>query len=329
MKHYIQSFPDHISDAVEIAEGVDLGFDISTIRNIVISGQGGSGIGGVIAKNILQSEINLPIYINQDYSIPAFVDQNTLFIASSYSGQTEETLQALKYAIKKESKIFCLCSGGEMLDVVKGQQLNHILIPAGGMPRAMLCYSMIQILFILSKFHKELDFCGQLRRNLKVCQSYLLKEQLSIIETAQIICDKIDRQMPFIYTFPEFEGLALRFKQQLNENSKRHAVYNIIPEMNHNEIVAWEKHSMCVFPIFIDGNSSKRNKDRLEINIDQISKKVEDYMKLTPNTSDYLQQYFYYIHLVDWVSLLVAEKDSVDPGEIKSIDYLKKELKNL
>ena len=89
-----------------------------------------------------------------------------------------------------------------------------------------------------------------------------------MITMAKEIVLKMENKMPFIYTFPEFEGLALRFKQQLNENSKRHAVYNIIPEMNHNEIVAWNKKNLCSIPVFINLNgTSQQNKKRMQINI--------------------------------------------------------------
>ena len=77
----------------------------------------------------------------------------------------------------------------------------------------------------------------------------------------------MSNKMPFIYTFSEFEGVAIRFKQQLNENSKRHACYNLIPEMNHNEIVPWIKKNVCVIPIFLNGQTSYRNKKRMEISI--------------------------------------------------------------
>ena len=131
MRNYIQSFPEHISEALNLAENIELNFNFSRIQNIVISGQGGSSIGALIAKNILQYHINRPVFINQDYTIPEFVDQNTLFIASSYSGQTEETIQALKCAIKKNSQILCLCSGGELLDIAKNNHqkysLNHLI----------------------------------------------------------------------------------------------------------------------------------------------------------------------------------------------------------
>ena len=135
--------------------------------------------------------------------------------------------------------------------------------------------------------------------------------------------------MPFIYTYPELEGLAVRFKQQLNENSKRHAFYNIIPEMNHNEIVGWSRNSLCSIPIFINGQSSKENKNRLDITINQISPKVEDLIVIDYDTSSHIEEYFYFLHLVDWVSFFIAENDGVDPNEIDAIHFFKKELKKL
>ena len=150
MREFIQSFPGHISSAIDIAESISLDIDGNNIDNIVISGQGGSAIGGLIVKNILNHKNTIPVFVNRDYTIPAFVNEKTLFIASSYSGNTEETISALKKAEARNSFIFCICSGGEILEIAKENHYNHVLIPSGGAPRAMLCYSVVQLLYVIS-----------------------------------------------------------------------------------------------------------------------------------------------------------------------------------
>ena len=111
---------------------------------------------------------------------------------------------------------------------------------------------MLMLISMLTK-PKKTDF---LRKKLNSVKSHLIKYQKTIIDLASLCVDKINNKMPFIYTFSDFEGVALRFKQQLNENSKTHATYNLIPEMNHNEIVAWNQKNLCIAPIFINANSS-------------------------------------------------------------------------
>jgi len=326
MRDYIKKFPKHIEHAIEIYESIDLCHGSSDVENIVISGQGGSAIGGVIIKNLLRDTLSVPIIVNQDYSIPSFVNNKTLFIASSYSGNTEETLSALKAAEMKNSIIFSITSGGDLLDISKEKGYNHIIIPSGAPPRAMLCYSIVQLLFVISElFGLSKD---NLKHKLLDVQKYLIDYQSQIILEADVLVDQISNKMPFIYAFSNFEGVALRFKQQLNENSKRHACYNLIPEMNHNEIVPWINKHSCVFPVFLNGKTSSRNLKRMRFSIERISKNVDSFIELKKDELDYFTQYFYFIHLLDWVSLILAEKEKINPNDISLIDDLKRQLKN-
>jgi len=334
MRNFIKEFPNHITHALQISESLSVHkkyFLEKTFFNIVISGQGGSAIGGVIVKDLVQDNLNIPIIINKDYSIPHFVNKNTFFIASSYSGNTEETISALNKVIELKKtgeniSVFCICSGGQILDIAKKYKLNYILIPEGGAPRAMLSYSIIQMLTLISMINGQTD---SVKDKLTSVKDYLINNQEAIIRLAHRCAEKISDKMPFIYTFSNFEGVVLRFKQQLNENSKRHATYNLIPEMNHNEIVAWNKKNVCVASVFINGNNSARNKKRMMINIEQIKGSADNVFELKCNESDTFVQYFYFIHLVDWVSLILAEKDGLDPNNIDPINYLKDELKKV
>ncbi len=326
MRQMIFDFPNHIADAIKIANSISFDLDISTIENIVIAGQGGSAIGGVIVKNLLSDTISKPVIINQDYSIPNFVNEKSLFIASSYSGNTEETLSALNIAIDKKSKIFTICSGGELLDISRKNSIDHIVIPSNYAPRAMLCYSIVQLLFVLCKF--TAISTENLKQELLNIKKYLYQNQNDIIELSSKIVDKMYNAMPFIYTYSDFEGVALRFKQQLNENSKRHACYNLIPEMNHNEIIPWGFKNACVIPIFLDGETCSANKKRMKITISEIEKHKNDVIRVEIEKMSFFHQYFYFIHLVDWISVVFAEKNNVDPDDISLIHSLKKKLKD-
>ena len=327
MKDIIKKFPSQILDSVKIAENISLNKDYSNVQNIVIAGQGGSAIGGVMVKNLLSKISSLPIIINQDYNIPNFINKNTLFIASSYSGNTEETLSALRVAKNKTNMIVSICSGGDLLKITKKNNFDYILIPAGGVPRAMLCYSLTQMLFLIYMVHGLT--IQDLKTQLIQVQKNLSNQQDKIMLLAENIASSISNKMPFIYTYSEFEGVALRLKQQLNENSKRHACYNLIPEMNHNEIVPWIKQNLCVIPIFLNGFASFRNKKRMEITLHEINKSVDDILEFTTGEESYFEQYFYFIHLIDFVSVSLAEIEGVDPYNIDLIDSLKKQLKSI
>ncbi|MAQ32007.1 MAG: bifunctional phosphoglucose/phosphomannose isomerase [Flavobacteriales bacterium] len=327
MRDFIKEFPKHIAHAIQIAEETQLIISNNEIKNILISAQGGSSIAGVMIKNIFNNKLSIPIFINQDYKIPEFVNDKTLFIASSYSGNTEETLSALNKAVSKNCKILAITSGGELLRISKQKGFDYIILPSGGAPRAMLSYSLVQLLYIISKFFLSSE--DALKLDLETIKHYLITYQDDIEAKSNIIADKIANKMPFIYTFPEFEGVALRFKQQLNENSKRHACFNIIPEMNHNEIVPWVNKMSCVIPIFLNGSTSSRNIKRMQFSIEKISKNVESFIEVKNIELSYLGQYFYLIHLLDFVSLILAERDEVSSNDIILIDELKEKLNKI
>ena len=275
MEKKIKDFPNNITDAIKIAENSIKNFQFRGIKNIVISGQGGSGIAGVIAKDIFYKSLSIPIFIVQDYEIPSYVNNETLFVSSSYSGNTEETITSLKSAIKRKSQIICISSGGTIKNLANKNNLYFIELPKGGPPRAMIAYSLIQLIFLFCNIDKS-NQIGHTSTELLNISKKLKKDQPEIIERAKEISNSIGKKMPFIYSYSNFEGIALRFKQQLNENSKRHAIFNVIPEMNHNEIVAWSRESLCSIPIFINTSSLEKNKIRMELTSNLIAKKVEN-----------------------------------------------------
>ena len=327
MEKKIKDFPNNIKDAIKIAENSIKNFQFRGIKNIVISGQGGSGIAGVIAKDIFYKSLSIPIFIVQDYEIPSYVNNETLFISSSYSGNTEETITSLKSAIKRKSQIICISSGGTIKNLANKNNLYFIELPKGGPPRAMIAYSLIQLIFLFCNIDKS-NQIGHTSTELLNISKKLKKNQLEIIERAKEISNSIGKKMPFIYSYSNFEGIALRFKQQLNENSKRHAIFNVIPEMNHNEIVAWSRESLCSIPIFINTSSLEKNKTRMELTSNLIAKKVENYITINYKSQSELEEYFYFLHLFDWIALMIANIDGVDPNDIKLIDKLKNQITN-
>ncbi|MBL4623764.1 MAG: SIS domain-containing protein [Flavobacteriales bacterium] len=152
MKDLVSDFTKHLTKAIEIGGQVQFKNTKKKINTILISGLGGSGIGGTIVGQLVAQEIKIPVIVNKDYSIPEFVDEHTLFIASSYSGNTEETLYALEAAEKKGAEIACVTSGGKMETIAKGKGYNLIIIPGGFPPRAAFGLSCPQIFYVLNQY---------------------------------------------------------------------------------------------------------------------------------------------------------------------------------
>ena len=206
------------------------------IHNVCISGLGGSGIGGTIVSQLTAGDTKVPVVVNKDYNIPTFVGENTLFVASSYSGNTEETLAALAKAEEAGATIACITSGGKVLEIATSKGYNHIQIPGGLPPRAAFGYSSVQLFKLLA--HYEIipaSYVDQLENVPNHLTS--LKEEIKSI--AADLTDKFFGKYPIIYSDAGIEGVCVRFRQQINENSKMLCWHHALPEMNHNELVGW------------------------------------------------------------------------------------------
>ena len=187
-------------------------------------------------KDLISKDVSIPIETSKGYDIPGFVNENTLVIACSYSGNTEETLSALNKCLEKNAEVAIVCSGGKLKDLALEKDLNHIIIPGGHPPRAMFGYGFTQLFFVLDNY-------GIINESFKVdfkkAISLINTEQEKIKKTALDISKKLFKTTPIIYVADGFEGVAVRLRQQINENSKMLCWHHVIPEMNHNELLGW------------------------------------------------------------------------------------------
>jgi len=327
MKTLIENFPQQLREAIRIGENARLSPSKRKISNVLISGLGGSGIGGTIVSELVTMEAAVPITVSKGYFIPKFVNENTLVIISSYSGNTEETLNCLKIALKRKAKIVCISSGGEVMEIAKKRKLDLILIPGGSPPRSCLGYSLTQQFFILA-YYKIIG--NKFKPQLKSAVELLEKEQPAIIDEARSIAEKLQGKTPIVYATTYFEGVAIRFRQQLNENAKILCGHHVIPEMNHNELVGWPSGSDRVSVVILrDKDEYERNNVRIEINKKVIEKYTPHITEVWSKGKSQIEKAIYFIHLVDWVSILLSEIKGVDAMEIRVIDHLKGELSKI
>ena len=285
---------------------------------------GGSGIGGSIIADVFAPQINIPILISKDYSIPNFVNKNTLVIASSYSGNTEETIYAVKKALKMNAEVAIITSGGILKEIAEKNNLNKIYIPGGHPPRAMFGYSFTQLFYLLNHYNViDLSFVAEFKKSI----SLLVKNEKNIKDGALVLAKNLYKKTPVIYVAHGFEGVATRFRQQLNENSKMLCWHHVIPEMNHNELLGWRVNVDKLAVVFFRNElDNKRNKIRIEINKEVVKKHTKDVYEVISQGDSVIQNTLYHIHFGDWVSWYLSELNDVDAIEIDVINYLKKEL---
>jgi len=324
MNDYISAFTDHLKEAIAIGKASQLNSCDTKIENVLICGLGGSGIGGTILNDLISDKVNVPVNGSKDYNIPNYVGKNTLVIASSYSGNTEETLFSLRACQEKGAQIACISSGGALEETAKENGYNLITIPGGHPPRAMFGYSFTQLFFMFNHYGLIDDsFLSDFDKSIKLLDN----EKQNIQAEAKELAKKMYKTTPVIYTAAGFEGVGVRFRQQINENSKMLCWHHVVPEMNHNELVGWAggKDEYAVL-IFRSSFEHSRTSVRINISKEIFKKYTSTVLEFEAKGDTFLAQTFYHILLGDWISVYLAELHKVDDVEVKVIDFLKAEL---
>jgi glucose/mannose-6-phosphate isomerase len=318
----IKNFPGQMQQALEIGESADIKNTFTGgINNILVCGLGGSGIGGNLLAELLRDSLSIPVLVNKGYSLPAFANQSTLIILSSYSGNTEETITVGKQAIAKGLKPVCVTSGGQLAEMATEHDLCMIKIPGGFPPRACLGFSATQLFFVLHK-HGLID--GSFKELLSNTAKFLQSNQASIMSDAEALAKYLHHKLIILYADDKYESTVLRFKQQINENSKLQAWYNVVPEMNHNELVGWrENHENLAAILLRASDENSRNTLRILFSKDVMENLSGNIHEITAHGSNTYEKHFYLIHFGDWVTYYLAVQQGYDPMEINVLNTLK------
>lgn len=331
----IKNFHEQISNAIKIGKEITINnIEKSKIKNIIITGLGGSAIGGDLIKLYTKDTIEIPIIVNRDYFLPKFVNNESLVIVSSYSGNTEETISAYQNAIKKGAQIICISNGGKIKEIAKENNHTIINIPGDYQPRFALGYMFFTQLFTLIKLDLIKENIDDISETIALIQersrtySDYTKENYSIS-----LAKRIKGKPTFIYTTPNTETLGIRWRGQLNENSKVLVSTHSFPELNHNEIVGWTKdgglnqileNSIVIF--LKDKDDFNRVLYRTKVTKEIIESITKDTIEISSEGNSFLSRMFDLLYLVDWCSYYLALLNGVDPAEIKNIVTLKQKL---
>ena len=314
MLQVLKDFPKQCREALSLPKGISVSDDIN---NIVVIGMGGSAIAGDLLKAFLLSSGKVPVHVIRDYKVPSFVDKNSLVFAVSYSGNTEETLSALKHAQSKNAKIIGITSGGRLA----AECSKLITIPAGLQPRAALGYLFFPMLGVL---HNS----GIIR-----VRNEELNELVSVLNKVdnfnnlgESIAKKIKDKTPIIYSSEALGPVAMRWKTQINENAKMPAFYNVFSEMNHNEIAGYRGMGNNFAAVLIrDKHDNDRVKKRMDI-CKQLMEQRINVIEAETQGNGLLARMFSSIYIGDFVSYYLAMWNRVDPSPVEIIEGMKKKL---
>ncbi|MAP71365.1 MAG: bifunctional phosphoglucose/phosphomannose isomerase [Candidatus Marinimicrobia bacterium] len=332
----IYDFPYHIAQALDIGRTINFHNTYDNIQNIVIAGMGGSAIGGDVVKLLTKNELKVPFVISRNYKLPNWVNENTLVICSSYSGDTEETLDSFDDSLNKGAKIIGISTGGTLTKLLIGNKLDVVTIPSGLQPRAALALSFVPMLCLLNKLGfissnsiKDLKSTVSLLNDFRD-KYYNQNEQNPTYAIAQ----RIYKTIPIIYGENEYTGIiALRWKGQLSENSKMLAFCNDLPEMNHNEIVGWENNNTLMDNISViwlkDKDDHPRIISRQTATKDIIGKIAANHEVVSLQGDTQVERLLHLVHFGDWLSYWCAILHKTDPTPVKKIDHLKRILSKI
>jgi glucose/mannose-6-phosphate isomerase len=292
----LEKAPDMVEESIALCRRAKGEFN-----NVLVSGMGGSGITGSIMQEFLYEKIDKPIIVNKGPFIPGFCGKRTLHVVISYSGNTRETLDAFARGLAKGCRTVCITSGGELS--AKAEDL--IGVHSGLLPRQALFCMLVPALGLFY------DVPDEVTRWLRETRDEAEKEN----SDARKLARRIGERTPLIYGSYPFSSLALRFKQQVNENCKGRAFCNYLPEMNHNEIESFHNNFRDFAAVSIGGG--------FERSLDIMRERC-DVMKMELKGNSDIERLFRALYIIDFVTYYMSELRGIDPAEMPNIDSLKK-----
>lgn len=319
--------------AWQAAMNFKLPADYADANKVVILGMGGSAIGGDLVRSLVQAESKIPVIVHRDYGLPAFVDDKTLLVASSYSGNTEETLSGFELALKTKAKKLAMTTDGRLQELAKANNVPVFKIEYKAQPRAALGFSFLPTLGVLQKLGFVTDKAGDVAETVQVLEklSAKLDEKSPLASNpAKQLAQRLYGCLPVVYGAGIAAEAAHRWKTQINENGKAWAFYEVFPELNHNatvgypfpkEIASKIRVIMLRSPLF-----NERVKLRYEVTCELLKQAGVAYEFVDGEGKSALSQMMSLVMMGDFTSYYLAILYKVDPSPVKVISYLKERL---
>ena len=299
--------------------------ELQNVDHIVFAGMGGSGTIGDVFSSIL-SKTDMHVTVVKGYSLPKTVNEKTLVVCTSISGNTKETLTILENSKKKNAKFSCMSSGGIMENYCEKNNLPFYKIENNHSPRASFCgflYSGLNILEEIISIDKNdinesIKSLGETKRNISVNS---LNEKNMALNLAEWI-----KEIPIMYFPWGLQSAAIRFKNSMQENAKTHVMYEDIIETCHNGIVSWEQKSN-VQPILIRGKHDHiKTIERWEIVKEFFDKNEIEYKEIFSKSGNILTKLICLIYSLDMTTIYHAVIHKIDPSPVNAIDFIKNKL---
>lgn len=302
-------------------------------ENIILAGMGGSAIGGELLKDYTRGTAKVPVEISRDYALPAYAGKKSLVILASYSGDTEETLSTFLDALKRRCMVYCVSSGGALIQYAEKLNVPHLKVQGGMQPRAAMPYMLMP----LFKCAQELGMAPKIADEFSEATKLLEKvsrdngpAKPSSENFTKNLAANLSTLSPVVYGFGIYRGVALRFKQQFNENAKVPAKWEVFSELNHNETMGWESPkdlSKCFGVIFLrDKAEPIEIRSRIETTKALMQPSVANMFEVWAQGKGTLGKIFSTILVGDFTSVYLAYMRGVDPTPVNTVSVMKKRI---
>ncbi len=297
------------------------------VEKIVYCGMGGSGCAGDILQDLSNTYGRIPIYVVKDYHTPRFADPSTLVLAVSYSGDTEETLSALKEALERGCKIVGISGGGRLEEICAEEGIPHIKLGGALTPRSALPYILYSSLNLLGSSGYRLTADGEVERSIALMRT--LRESIGLssgleANEAKQIANHL--RIPLVYGPHEIRGALIRCKNSLNENAKTHALIEILPEACHNDIEAWRHGANNIKVLFTYGSLDRRMQKRFSALAEFVKKTGYPSIHIAIKGSTPLGKIMSTLYTLEYATLYLAVLKKIPPAPTPNISQLKKRL---
>ena len=329
----IKELPMQCRQAWQAAMSFKLPADYAGVDKVIVLGMGGSAIGGDLVRSLAQAESKIPVIVHRDYGLPAFVDDKTLVIASSYSGNTEETLSGFEPALKTKAKKLAMTTGGKLQKLAEAHNVPIFKIEYKAQPRAALGFSFLPTLGVLQKLGFLKDKSADVAETVQVLEKLSAKlDEKSPLSAnpAKQLAQRLYGCLSVIYGAGIAAEAAHRWKTQINENGKAWAFYEIFPELNHNATVGYpfppeiaQKIRVILLrsPLF-----NERVKLRYDVTCELLKRARVAYEFVDSEGESALSQMMSLVMMGDFTSYYLAILYGVDPSPVEVINYLKDQL---
>lgn len=323
----------HYAKALETAGRVSL--DYSMPENVVVAGMGGSAIGGELLKDLLREDAAVPVEVSRAYSLPGYVNERSLVFVVSYSGETEETLSSFLDAVKRKCMVFCVSSDGNLLEFAERLEVPFLRVPSGFPPRAALPYLFAPLVVLseqLGVVSGVSDGFSEAMSVLKQISGECAPEVPVGNNVAKGLAVGVKGSVPVVYGFGVFRGVAQRFKTQFNENAKAPSKWEYFSEVDHNDVVGWERAgslAKCFSAIFIRDKAEPvefRNRIETTKGLMPLGSKL---FEVWSQGEGALARMLSAVCIGDFASVYLALLQGVDPTPVETISVLKARMKRI